>query len=136
MNKVINLETTRQIEFIDITSLIRKEVEARNCREGICFLYVPHTTAALTINENADPDVIRDLNHTMEKLVPVKGNYFHREGNAHAHVKASLLGGSTFIFIRDGKLLLGTWQGIYFCEFDGPRRRSLYLRIMQENSTY
>lgn len=133
--KTITLQTNRQIEFVDITSLIEKEVRAAGCQEGICFLYVPHTTAGITINENADPDVIRDIGQTLEKLVPVAGSYFHREGNAHAHIKASLLGCSAFVFIRNGRLALGTWQGVFFCEFDGPRRRSLFLKIVQETGS-
>ncbi|MDH7576366.1 MAG: secondary thiamine-phosphate synthase enzyme YjbQ [Bacillota bacterium] len=130
--KTISLQTSRQVEFIDITGLIRKEVQAANCQEGICFLYVPHTTAGLMINEKADPDVIRDIDQILEKIIPLKGNYFHKEGNAHAHIKASVLGCTAFIFIKDGKPVLGTWQGVFFCEFDGPRRRSIYLKIMQE----
>lgn len=132
MMKVIPIKTNQQVEFIDVTKQVKETVRNANCKQGICFLYVPHTTAGLMINENADPDVICDLAQTLEKLVPIKGNYFHHEGNAHAHIKASLLGCSKIVFIEDGDLALGTWQGIFFCEFDGPRQRSLYLKIMQD----
>jgi len=130
---VISVATRKQIEFIDVTPQVRELVRKSGCTDGVCLLYVPHTTAGLLINENADPDVVRDIAEALERLAPVTGNYFHREGNAHAHIKASILGCSQTIFIRNGDLALGTWQGIFFCEFDGPRKRSLYVKIMQEN---
>lgn len=131
MFKEITIRTNQRVEFVDITHNVREAVEAAGCREGVCFLYVPHTTAGLTINENADPDVIRDIDRVLEELVPVKGSYLHREGNSHAHIKSSILGCSAFVLIKDGRLALGRWQGIYFCEFDGPRHRSLYLKLME-----
>jgi secondary thiamine-phosphate synthase enzyme len=95
-------------------------------------VYVPHTTAGVTINENADPDVVTDLLNTLEKLVPVHGNYRHAEGNSDAHLKASMMGFSQMVPVIDGRLALGTWQGIYFCEFDGPRRRKMLVGISGE----
>jgi secondary thiamine-phosphate synthase enzyme len=100
-------------------------------REGLCLLFVPHTTAAITINENADPDVVRDLLVTLERLVPRHGDYRHGEGNSDAHLKASLMGFSCQIPVSGGRLALGTWQGIYFCEFDGPRRRQLCIGFIK-----
>jgi secondary thiamine-phosphate synthase enzyme len=99
-------------------------------REGFCYVWNPHTTAALTVNENADPDVVRDILQGLERFVPQKGDYRHSEGNSAAHIKASLFGPSLQIMIADGRLLLGTWQGVYFCEFDGPRRRKLDVCIV------
>jgi secondary thiamine-phosphate synthase enzyme len=100
-------------------------------KEGICTLFVPHTTAALTINENADPDVVRDLKAELEKIVPWEDGYHHYEGNSAAHLKSSMIGFSQQIIIEDGRLVLGTWQGIYFCEFDGPRNRKLKVKITE-----
>ncbi|HOO41266.1 MAG TPA: secondary thiamine-phosphate synthase enzyme YjbQ, partial [Syntrophales bacterium] len=96
---------------------------------GICQVYVPHTTSGITINENADPDVPRDILATLEKLVPLRGNYRHSEGNSDAHVKASLMGSSQTVFFENGTLILGTWQSLFFCEFDGPRTRSVYVQV-------
>lgn len=129
----LNINTSKGQEFIDLTQRIRKEISPLEIMEGDIKIFCPHTTAGLTINENADPDVQRDILSTLEKLVPVKGDYKHFEGNSHAHLKASLMGFNEEIIITDGKLLLGTWQGVYFCEFDGPRHRHVYLRVSSQD---
>ncbi len=113
------------MQLLDVTGRVAEELARSRVRSGVCYLYVPHTTAGVTINENADPDVVTDIIHGLEKLVPVRGGYLHAEGNSDAHIKASLIGFSSIIPVIDGKLALGTWQGIYFCEFDGPRRRKM-----------
>lgn len=105
-------------------------MDSSGIRNGLCLIYVPHTTAAVTINENADPSVKRDIISTLKKIVPDSLPYSHLEGNSPAHIKASLVGPSTSIIIENGELALGTWQGIFFCEFDGPRRRKVYMRAL------
>ena len=125
------IQTTKPQQFIDITDKVVEEVKKSNVRDGIAVIYVPHTTAGVTINENADPDVVRDMLSALNKTYPVNGEYLHYEGNSHAHIKASLMGSSCTVIIQDGKLLLGTWQGIYFCEFDGPRNREFYVKIIR-----
>ncbi|NLK28573.1 MAG: YjbQ family protein [Clostridiales bacterium] len=127
-----NIRTTKAQQFIDITNKVANDVINSNIRDGIAVIYVPHTTAGVTINENADPDVVRDMIYALDKTYPVYGEYLHFEGNSHAHIKASLMGSSCTVIIQDGKLLLGTWQGIYFCEFDGPRNREFYVKIIGE----
>jgi secondary thiamine-phosphate synthase enzyme len=124
------IKTTKPQQFINITSKVADEVKKSNVHDGIAVIYVPHTTAGVTINESADPDVVRDMISALEKTFPVHGEYLHFEGNSHAHIKASLMGSSCTVIIRDGKLLLGTWQGIYFCEFEGPRNREFYVKII------
>jgi secondary thiamine-phosphate synthase enzyme len=124
------IQTTKPQQFIDITHQVADEVRNSDVREGIAVIYVPHTTAGVTINENADPDVVRDMIFALDKVYPVQGEYRHAEGNSHAHIKASLMGSSCTVIIQDGKLLLGTWQGIYFSEFDGPRNREFYVKII------
>ena len=121
--KNIPLSTNRRCEFVDITSQVQRAVEECGLQQGLAMVFVPHTTAGLTINENADPSVVSDLLVILERLVPERGDYRHSEGNSDAHCKASLMGSSLNVAVQDGKLALGTWQGIYFCEFDGPRRR-------------
>lgn len=125
-----NIQTTKPQQFIDITNIIVDEVRNSNVRDGIAVIYVPHTTAGVTINENGDPDVVGDIISTLNKTYPVHGEYRHFEGNSHAHIKASFMGSSCTVIIQDGKLLLGTWQSIYFCEFDGPRTRKFYVKII------
>ena len=125
------IQTTKPQQFIDITNKVVDEVKNSNIRDGIAVIYVPHTTAGITINENADPDVVWDMISTLDKTYPVDGDYLHFEGNSHAHIKASLMGSSCTVIIQKGKLLLGTWQGIYFCEFDGPRNREFYVKIIE-----
>lgn len=124
------IHTKSRSEFKDITDWVRKEVRASGIREGICVVYVPHTTAAVTINESADPSVVEDIIFQMEKIVPWTANYRHSEGNSAAHIKASLFGSSVAIIISDGDIVLGTWQGVFFCEFDGPRSRKVLLKMV------
>ena len=128
--KIIEIETRRRVEFIEITASVKKAVKESKIKEGICIIFSPHTTAGLLINENADPSVRKDIISQLEKLVPQDGRYSHLEGNADAHIKSSLLGNSLNLIIHEEELILGTWQGIYFCEFDGPRKRKVYLKLI------
>ncbi|VAX33881.1 UPF0047 protein Bsu YugU [hydrothermal vent metagenome] len=130
MIKHVNVKTGARVELIDITSEIERLVEEAGVQEGVCYLHVPHTTAGITVNEGADPSVRRDIIHTLQKIVPRDAGYAHLEGNSDAHIKSSLVGTSTFILIEQGRLQLGTWQSIFFCEFDGPRHRRVAVRIM------
>jgi secondary thiamine-phosphate synthase enzyme len=123
----LTVKTTSQFEMIDITRQISEVLQKETIRDGICHIFVAHTTAAVTINENADPDVPKDMIAILDRLVPLRAGYHHGEGNAAAHAKASLLGASETVFIADGRLVLGTWQGIFFCEFDGPRTRKVFV---------
>lgn len=124
------LITKKPQEFTDITETVSKEVEKSGISDGMAYVFVPHTTAGVTINENADPDVTADIISGLNRVIPVIGNYRHQEGNSHAHIKASLMGPSCCILIENGMLKLGTWQAIYFCEFDGPRHRKFFVRIV------
>jgi secondary thiamine-phosphate synthase enzyme len=128
--KPLTITSGRRTEFIEITGEVRRIVEREGKKSGMIFLYVPHTTAGLTVNENADPSVKRDITGKMNEIVPADGGYAHSEGNSDAHIKSSLFGNELFFFIEGGQLALGTWQGIYFCEFDGPRKRELYYKIV------
>ena len=123
---------TGQNNWTDITSRAREALRESGIQDGICVVYCPHTTAGITINENADPDVVRDLILALEKTYPDRAEFRHAEGNSAAHLKASTIGSSATIPVRGGKLLLGTWQGVYFCEFDGPRTRRFYVQIQGE----
>lgn len=127
----IQVTTHAHAEFIDITREVEKLLATQAMKEGMCYLYVPHTTAAITINENADPSVREDILNDLNRLVPWNGRYTHSEGNAAAHIKSTLVGYSVSVPVSSGKLALGTWQGIYFCEFDGPRRREVFVQIMK-----
>ena len=127
MIKQITIKTSKRNEFIDITARIQDLVE--DVSEGVVTVFVPHTTTGITINENADPDVPRDILKKLEKLIPQQDNYCHMEGNSDAHIKASLFGSSVRVIIQNGQLLLGTWQSIFFCEFDGPRTRMFYIQV-------
>lgn len=127
----IDVKTKSQIEFIDITSNIQQAADKSGIKDGACYVYVPHTTAAVTINENADPDVIMDIITRLNEIVPLNGNYRHAEGNSAAHIKASIVGSSVIIFIENGRLVLGAWQSIFFCEFDGPRSRRVMVKIIK-----
>lgn len=127
----LDIITNAHTEMKDITRLIRKAVTDSGVKDGICTVFVPHTTAAVTINENADPDVVRDFTKEINKIVPWEDGYYHAEGNSAAHLKSSMIGFSEQLIIDKGRLVLGTWQGIYFCEFDGPRHRKLYLKILE-----
>ena len=118
--------------MVDITNIIEEDIRSSNVRDGIAVVYCPHTTAGITINENADPDVVRDLIYGFEKVYPSNdNNYRHFEGNSHAHLKSSTIGASQTLIIDDGKLILGRWQDIYFCEFDGPRNRTFYVKVIE-----
>jgi secondary thiamine-phosphate synthase enzyme len=127
------LDTHQRTEFLPITQAVQEAVTASGLREGICLVFVPHTTAAVTINENADPDVTRDLAREIDKIVPWDDGYRHAEGNSAAHLKSSLFGSSVSVPVSEGRLALGTWQGIYLCEFDGPRRRSFSVQAIGSN---
>jgi secondary thiamine-phosphate synthase enzyme len=129
--KEISIKTSSRMELIDITHLVEKVVSESKIKSGLCTIYVPHTTAAVTINENADPSVKKDIITELNKIVPFDDNYSHLEGNAAAHIKASIIGPSETILVNDGSLVLGTWQGIYFCEFDGPRTRKVIIKIIE-----
>lgn len=126
----IKIKTTSRVDLIDITNEVQSLVNASKVKDGVCFIFCQHTTAGLTINENADPSVKADIVNALNKLIPHNANYQHAEGNADAHIKSSLFGASLNIFIEDGKLVLGTWQGIYFCEGDGPRMREAWVKII------
>jgi secondary thiamine-phosphate synthase enzyme len=128
--KEITVRTGRRTEFVDVTDAVAREVEESGIAEGICQVFVPHTTAGVTINENADPAVVRDMLAILEDLIPQRGDYTHAEGNSDAHVKASLVGSSVTVPVVRGELVLGTWQGIYFCEFDGARSRKLLVHVV------
>jgi len=130
MLKTLNIKSSSRTELINITNDIIKIVKDCRVGSGICLLHVPHTTAAITINESADPDVVIDITVKMNEIVPRNSNYRHMEGNSDAHIKSSLFGPSLSLIIEDAKLLLGTWQNIYFCEFDGPRNRNLFIKII------
>jgi secondary thiamine-phosphate synthase enzyme len=125
---LLTIRTTARCEMIDITDRVAALVKESGLQDGICCLFVPHTTAAVTINENADPDVPRDILAALDRIVPLADRYRHAEGNAAAHIKTSLFGVSQTIFIEEGRLVLGTWQSIFFCEFDGPRTRKILVR--------
>jgi len=126
----ISIRTSKRIELIDITGEIQDIVTKSNIKEGACLLFCPHTTAGLTINENADPSVRKDITNALNKLVPENAGYSHSEGNADSHIKSSLFGSSLTIFVGDGQLAFGTWQGIYFCENDGPRSREIWVKLI------
>jgi secondary thiamine-phosphate synthase enzyme len=127
---IINVKTPSRTSMIDITSKIQEIVRKEGKESGVCYVFVPHTTAGLTINENADPDVVDDILKEINKIVPFDDGYKHCEGNSAAHIKASMFGFSQNILIENGRLVLGRWQGIYFCEFDGPRNREVYVKIL------
>lgn len=129
--KNLSIRTTARFQMVDITDDIRKAVRDSEVTSGFCLVFVPHTTAAVTINENADPDVSRDLLTGLDKFIPLHDNYRHLEGNAAAHIKASLVGASEQIIIEKGELVLGTWQSVFFCEFDGPRTRRVLVRVIR-----
>ena len=124
------IKTNKQDEMINITDGIREDVRNSKVKDGVVIIFVPHTTAGITINENADPDVVYDILSTLQKVFPKDMSHRHMEGNSHAHIKASVMGSSCSIIIENGMLKLGTWQGIYFCEFDGPRTRRFYTKII------
>ena len=128
----LSVSTRKRAEFVDITAQVQRAVRDAGVAAGTCIVCVPHTTAGITINENADPDVRRDIIAQLERMVPRQGAYRHMEGNADAHIKASLLGFSVTLPVEDGTLVLGTWQGIFFCEFDGPRSRRVHVTLVPD----
>jgi secondary thiamine-phosphate synthase enzyme len=129
MVRYINVKSKSRVEFIDVTGMVQETVKEAGVQDSICYLYVPHTTAGITINEGADPSVQHDIQNTLSRLVPQDVNYFHREGNADAHIKSTIVGTSVHVIVEGGKLLLGTWQSIFFCEFDGPRHRRIAIKF-------
>lgn len=128
---MLTIKTREKTELIDVTSEIQKSIRSQGVTDGLCMLYVPHTTAAVTINESADPSVSTDILMILNRIVPWEGGYRHSEGNSPAHVKATVVGASEMIAIENGSLVLGTWQGIFFCEFDGPRTRKMHVRLFK-----
>ena len=124
-----SVRTTAHAQFVNIDREINRIIADSGVREGVCRVFVPHTTAGVTINENADPDVVRDILAALDRLVPWNNNYTHTEGNSAAHIKASMMGFSQTVFIQNGAMALGTWQSVFFCEFDGPRTRQVWVDI-------
>jgi secondary thiamine-phosphate synthase enzyme len=131
MIRHINVKTRSRTEFVDITSDVQGLVDESGIKNGVCYVYVPHTTAGVTINEGADPSVVRDIQTVLNKLIPHNGDYKHAEGNSDSHIKTSLFGASQTVIIDEGRLLLGTWQAIFFCEFDGARNRKVILKLTE-----
>ena len=127
---ILTVKTKAQTELVDITAEVQKIVRTSDVGDGLCMVYVPHTTAAVTINESADPSVKADILMVLNKIIPWDAGYRHLEGNSAAHIKSSLVGASELIAIENGRLVLGTWQGIFFCEFDGPRTRKVHVKVM------
>lgn len=129
--EVIYVNTTKKTQFVDITSKVSEVIRQRGIDDGLCMVYVPHTTAGVTINENADPAVQEDILNILNQVVPWQADYKHLEGNSPAHIKASMIGSSVTVMIEEGSLVLGTWQGIFFCEFDGPRHRKVFIKCLK-----
>jgi secondary thiamine-phosphate synthase enzyme len=127
--KTFTVATRSRSDMIDITGEVTRVLRESGVKDGICHVFVPHTTAAVTINENADPDVPRDILMELDKIIPLSDGYRHSEGNSAAHIKASLVGSSETVLVESGRLILGTWQSIFFCEFDGPRKRKVIVRV-------
>ena len=130
---ILSVKTRKRTEFVDITSDINQLIQNSGTDQGLCMIYVPHTTAAVTINESADPSVKSDILKVLNQIIPWEANYRHLEGNSPAHIKSTLVGSSELIAIENGRLILGTWQGIFFCEFDGPRTRKVDVRIVAKH---
>lgn len=128
--RYINVKSRARTEFIDITGQVQEVLKEVGISSGVCTIFVPHTTAAVTVNEGVDPTVQRDIQTFLNKMVPFEGDYHHREGNSAAHIKTTLVGVSQTVLIDEGRLVLGTWQSVFFCEFDGPRHRRVALKIM------
>lgn len=128
----LKVATKSRVEFQDITSQVQEAVSSGGIEDGVCYIFVPHTTAGITVNEHADPSVTMDISEQLSRMVPQRGDYRHLEGNAPAHIKASLVGNSQMLLIERGRLLLGTWQGLFLCEFDGPRHRTVLVKIMAD----
>jgi secondary thiamine-phosphate synthase enzyme len=130
--EVLRVKTVRRTQLVDVTDLVEKEVAKAGVASGLCHVFVPHTTAGVIINEHFDPDVAADLEGVFERLVPRSGPYRHAEGNSDSHAKAVLMGASQVIFVENGKLVLGQWQGIFLCEFDGPRERKIWVKVVED----
>jgi len=130
--EMLSVKTDRRTQLVDVTAKVQKAVSAAGVGSGICYLYVPHTTAGITINECADRDVARDVESALDRLVPATGAYRHSEGNSDAHIKAVLVGASQAVPVEGGKLALGRWQGVFLCEFDGPRERKLSVKVVAD----
>lgn len=128
--KQLVIQTKQHCEFINIDRQVQQVVREVNAASAVCHVFVPHTTAAVTINENADPDVIKDMIKIFDRLIPWGADYAHTEGNSAAHIKASLVGQSVTVFVEEGQLVLGTWQSMYLCEFDGPRARKVFVKVV------
>ena len=131
MIRILTVKTKKRIETVDITKEVRGVIYDLGVKEGICTIVVPHTTAGITINEGADPDVMRDFIDKLDELIPLESDYLHAEGNSAAHIKTSIVGSSVHIMIDKGEPLLGTWQSIFFCEFDGPRERKVQVKVIE-----
>lgn len=131
MLKEVSISTRSRTELVNVDSEVMGVVKESSIQEGICVVWVPHTTAGVTINENADPSVVRDILYETGKVIPVRDGYQHIEGNSDAHIKSSLFGPSLSLIVTGGRLILGTWQSIYFCEFDGPRNRRMFVKVME-----
>ncbi|GGB68345.1 secondary thiamine-phosphate synthase enzyme YjbQ [Fictibacillus barbaricus] len=132
MSQVFTIQTHKRDEMYEITSSLQAYLEEQQVNDGVMYIYCPHTTAGITINENADPDVVKDMLMRLDEVYPWEHpKYRHAEGNSASHLKASTVGSSQVVFIQNGQLLLGTWQGVYFCEFDGPRKRKYHVKIMK-----
>ena len=127
--EMVRVRTERRTQLVDVTAQVQRVVTESKVDSGVCYVYVPHTTAAVTINEHADPDVATDLEGVFDRLVPHAGPYRHAEENTDSHAKAVMVGASQMIFVERGKLALGTWQGVFFCEFDGPRERKMWVKV-------
>lgn len=127
----LTIHSVDRTSIIDITQQIQSIVKESGIKDGVCYVFIPHTTAGVTINENADPDVKSDMLMEINKVIPFNDSYRHMEGNSAAHIKASLFGSSETIFLKEGRLQLGTWQGIFFCEFDGPRTRQVWVNLIK-----
>ncbi|HTZ73664.1 MAG TPA: secondary thiamine-phosphate synthase enzyme YjbQ [Candidatus Aquilonibacter sp.] len=134
MTHELRIRTSRRTELRDVTDEIEKIVRASACKQGVCFLYVPHTTSGVLINEGYDPDVARDMEVALDRLVPRHGDYRHAEGNSDSHIKVALVGSSETVWIENGRLALGRWQKIFFAEFDGPRSRELRVKIVRDKA--
>ena len=130
--KAFQLETHARVEFQDITALLEKFIAESGVQQGTCLVFVPHTTAAILINENDDPSLQKDLDNFLKRLAPREHDYHHNDGNCDAHLKAAVIGNSKALFVENGRLVLGRWQGVFFCEFDGPRRRELRLKVVPD----